>query len=201
MAHNSHMNSIGVGLNFILQGTRVVPCSEVTHGFYLALVWKTRSIFDVALKVHREVQQRDIEVGRNLGNWILRWLDKMKPSAHIRVAKPKPHEDAVNPTKQQLTDASHQKPPKRYGISSKDKESGKRLFTSGTAMMMRPMQPFGIYTHNRHFNTFELKNTRRCSSLQFWNTEFVITRIGTVWFVTYGTKLRVHQLCDGRCRV
>ncbi|CAI9291446.1 unnamed protein product [Lactuca saligna] len=27
---------------------------------------KTRSIFDVALKVHREVQQRDIEVGRNL---------------------------------------------------------------------------------------------------------------------------------------
>ncbi|PWA46366.1 hypothetical protein CTI12_AA509370 [Artemisia annua] len=121
---------------------------------------KTRSIFDVALKVHREVQQRDIEVGRSLGNWILRWLDKMKPSAHIRVAKPKPHDDAVNPTKQQLTDTSHQKPPKRYGISSKDKESGKRLFTSGTAIMTRPMQPFGIYTHNRHFNTFELKDTR-----------------------------------------
>lgn len=121
---------------------------------------KTRSIFDVALKVHREVQQRDIEVGRNLGNWILRWLDKMKPSAHIRVAKPKPHDDAVNPTKQQLTNTSHQKPPKRYGISYKDKESGKRLFTSGTAIMTRPMQPFGIYTHNRHFNTFELTNTR-----------------------------------------
>nr|GFA61940.1 peptidase S8/S53 domain-containing protein [Tanacetum cinerariifolium] len=85
---------------------------------------KTRSIFDVALKVHREVQQRDIEVGRNLGNWILRWLDKMKPSANIRVTKPKPHDDVVNSTKQQLTDTSHQKPARRYGISYKDKESG-----------------------------------------------------------------------------
>ncbi|KAK8964677.1 hypothetical protein KSP40_PGU022533 [Platanthera guangdongensis] len=27
---------------------------------------------------------RDIEAGRNLGNWVLRWLDHIKPSAEIR---------------------------------------------------------------------------------------------------------------------
>ncbi|XP_010677361.2 uncharacterized protein LOC104893020 [Beta vulgaris subsp. vulgaris] len=47
---------------------------------------RTRTVFDIALKVHRSVQERDIEVGRNLGNWILRCLDKMKPSANIRGA-------------------------------------------------------------------------------------------------------------------
>ncbi|XP_047324268.1 uncharacterized protein LOC124927828 [Impatiens glandulifera] len=45
---------------------------------------RTRVIFDVALKVHNNIQERDIEVGRNVGNWILRWLDRIKPSAQIR---------------------------------------------------------------------------------------------------------------------
>lgn len=36
------------------------------------------------MKVHREIQKRDIEVGRNLGNWILRWLDRMKPAVQIQ---------------------------------------------------------------------------------------------------------------------
>ncbi|KAA8525848.1 hypothetical protein F0562_007703 [Nyssa sinensis] len=49
---------------------------------------RTRAVFDVALKVHQNIQERDLEVGRNLGNWILRWLDKMKPSAQIRVSSP-----------------------------------------------------------------------------------------------------------------
>ncbi|URD96719.1 hypothetical protein MUK42_32212 [Musa troglodytarum] len=44
---------------------------------------RTRSVFDVAVKVHKNIQQRDKEVGRNLGNWILRWLHRMKPSAEI----------------------------------------------------------------------------------------------------------------------
>ncbi|CAA2996200.1 Hypothetical predicted protein [Olea europaea subsp. europaea] len=48
---------------------------------------RARSVFDVALTVHRKIQERDIEVGRNLGNWIW-WLDKMKPSAQIRVKHP-----------------------------------------------------------------------------------------------------------------
>ncbi|KAL0905065.1 hypothetical protein M5K25_027240 [Dendrobium thyrsiflorum] len=45
---------------------------------------RTRTIFDVVVKVHQNIQHRDIEAGRNLGNWVLRWLDRMKPSAEIR---------------------------------------------------------------------------------------------------------------------
>lgn len=45
---------------------------------------RVRGVFDVAVNVHKTVQQRDIEVGRNLGNWILRHLDRMKPTAEIR---------------------------------------------------------------------------------------------------------------------
>ncbi|KAJ6933167.1 hypothetical protein NC651_008552 [Populus alba x Populus x berolinensis] len=39
---------------------------------------RTRAVFDVALKVHLNIQHRDIEVGRHLGNRILRWLDRME---------------------------------------------------------------------------------------------------------------------------
>ncbi|XP_022159442.1 uncharacterized protein LOC111025863 isoform X1 [Momordica charantia] len=45
---------------------------------------RTRSIFDVAVKVHQNVQHQDIEVGKNFGNRILQWLNQMKPSAEIR---------------------------------------------------------------------------------------------------------------------
>ncbi|KNA17885.1 hypothetical protein SOVF_075780 [Spinacia oleracea] len=50
---------------------------------------RTRIVFDVALRVHRNIQERDIQAGRNVANWILRWLDKKKPSANIRGT---PHE-------------------------------------------------------------------------------------------------------------
>ncbi|KAL8255981.1 hypothetical protein R6Q59_031048 [Mikania micrantha] len=49
---------------------------------------KTRTIFDATLKVHREVQKKDIEIGQNLGNWIIRWLDKMKPTVQIQAGSP-----------------------------------------------------------------------------------------------------------------
>ncbi|PKA53046.1 hypothetical protein AXF42_Ash002027 [Apostasia shenzhenica] len=45
---------------------------------------RTRAIFDVAVNVHQSIQQRDIEAGRNIGNWVLRLLNRMKPSAEIR---------------------------------------------------------------------------------------------------------------------
>ncbi|KAJ0483004.1 hypothetical protein HanIR_Chr13g0660161 [Helianthus annuus] len=132
---------------------------------------KTRSVFDVALKVHREVQKRDIEVGRNLGNWILRWLDKMKPAAQIRERNhTKTDNTKVNPAKKQLTDTCNQKPPQSHEtsyIKNKDHESpGKRHFSSRqychaaypTVGMM--MKPVGGNTQYRRFNTFEMKNTR-----------------------------------------
>ncbi|KAH9321388.1 hypothetical protein KI387_016027, partial [Taxus chinensis] len=49
---------------------------------------RTRNVFDIALSVHRNIQVRDIEMGRSVGNWILRWLDRIKPSAHIRGGPP-----------------------------------------------------------------------------------------------------------------
>nr|ADE77427.1 unknown [Picea sitchensis] len=45
---------------------------------------RTRNIFDIALSVHRNIQNRDIEMGRSIGNRILKWLDRIKPSANIR---------------------------------------------------------------------------------------------------------------------
>ncbi|KAL8238708.1 hypothetical protein R6Q59_015275 [Mikania micrantha] len=132
---------------------------------------KTRSIFDMALNVHRKVQQRDIEVGRNLGNWILRWLDKMKPDAQIRTGKPtKPDNNIVNPTKKQLTDTCNQKPSQIHEtsyIKNSDKNSStSRHFSSSpyshaayptVSMMMKPIE---FKTQCRHFNTFEMKKTR-----------------------------------------
>ncbi|KAK7386621.1 hypothetical protein VNO78_26955 [Psophocarpus tetragonolobus] len=44
---------------------------------------RTRAVFDVALKVNQSIQERDMAVGRNLGNSIQQWLDKMKPLAQI----------------------------------------------------------------------------------------------------------------------
>lgn len=56
----------------------------------ILLCRRTRDVFNVAVSVHKNIQQRDLEVGRNLGNMILRWLDRMKPSAQIRPHPPGP---------------------------------------------------------------------------------------------------------------
>ncbi|KAL7595812.1 hypothetical protein Lser_V15G30718 [Lactuca serriola] len=153
---------------------------------------KTRSIFDVALKVHREVQQRDIEVGRNLGNWILRWLDKMKPAAQIR-SHPNSHShpnsnshshsnsksnnnnnnnNNSNPqktsTKSYSTNSFHHKPTPM----SNETRNNKHLFTSrktwhspypSIGMMMRPQ--IGINT--THYRRFQLDGVIRNDIMQW----------------------------------
>jgi hypothetical protein len=45
---------------------------------------RTKAVFSMALNVHKEIQRRDISVGRNIGNRILRMLDRMRPQANIR---------------------------------------------------------------------------------------------------------------------
>lgn len=126
----------------------------------------------MAVKVHREVQQRDIEVGRNLGNWILRWLDKMKPGAQIRPGKPTLSNNNSSAVKKQLPESSYQKPPQSYGTSyrkNRDQKSNRHLFTSTKSwhaayptisMMMKPAEPVGTNTHYRRLDTFELKSAR-----------------------------------------
>ncbi|XP_015897568.3 uncharacterized protein LOC107431203 [Ziziphus jujuba] len=128
---------------------------------------RTRAVFDVALKVHRNIQERDIEVGRNLGNWILRWLDRMKPSAQIRVhppGKPPNASSSISRTKQATNNSSQLK---RNGSihTSRNRESDRHLFTSSKSlwnskpfptisMMTRPPKPAaGTMTQYRHLFT------------------------------------------------
>ncbi|GER35447.1 hypothetical protein STAS_11726 [Striga asiatica] len=127
---------------------------------------RTRSVFDIALKVHLKVQERDIEVGRNLGNQILRWLDKMKPEAQIRGPTPSGPHANTNMT-QQSGPSQHlnnqgggfPKPNSR----SAGKESDRHFFTATRSMwpkhfptismMMRPMGPTGQNTQYRQYGT------------------------------------------------
>ncbi|CAI5946261.1 unnamed protein product [Closterium sp. NIES-65] len=51
---------------------------------------RTRAVFRVALTAVETIQHRDIEIGRSVGNFLLRFLDRMKPSAHIRGDGPMP---------------------------------------------------------------------------------------------------------------
>lgn len=124
---------------------------------------RTRAVFDVAIKVHQNIQERDIEAGRNLGNWILRWLDRMKPSAHIRGHPPATSSggsSSVNTTKQATNSSSQLKTPGNVH-TSRDGESSRHLFTSSRstwskpfpsiAMIMRPKPAAGTMTQYRHF--------------------------------------------------
>ncbi|KAJ9135111.1 hypothetical protein P3X46_032330 [Hevea brasiliensis] len=123
---------------------------------------RTRAVFDVALKVHQNIQQRDIEVGRNLGNWILRWLDRMKPSAQIRGPLPMKPPNGANTNvnmKKQVTSSSHLKTSGSIQ-SPRSQDSSRHLFTASRnmwsqpfpaiAMMMRPPRPAGTITQYRH---------------------------------------------------
>lgn len=127
---------------------------------------RTRAVFDVAIKVHRNIQQRDLEVGRNIGNRLLRWLDRMKPSAQIR-PKPPQSANASTSVKKHLMDSSHQSTLSNFqknGARSGAPDSDRHLFTSSrnvwpksfqtVAMMMRRTKPAGANTQYRHLSIY-----------------------------------------------
>ncbi|KAF5735045.1 hypothetical protein HS088_TW15G00544 [Tripterygium wilfordii] len=125
---------------------------------------RIRAIFDVAVSVHQNIQQRDIEVGRNLGNWILRWLDRMKPSAEIR-GPMKAIDGNWNVTMtKQATNPLQVKSNGGSQTSSKG-NSGRHLFASSAnlfakpfptiSMMIRRPWPAGNMNHFRHFSAWE----------------------------------------------
>lgn len=130
---------------------------------------RTRAVFDVAIKVHRNIQERDLEVGRSIGIRILRWLDRMKPSAQIQ-PKPPQNGNASTSVKRHLTDSSHQSTPsnfQRNGVRSGAPDSDRHLFTSSrnvwpksfqsVAMMMRRTKPAGVNTQYRHLSIYGLQ--------------------------------------------
>ncbi|KAI7729558.1 hypothetical protein M8C21_016668 [Ambrosia artemisiifolia] len=69
---------------------------------------KTRTVFDVTLKIQRGIQKRDIEVGRNFRNQILQWFDRMKPSAQVQAGGPVQYtSNAVRIPTKRLSDYRH----------------------------------------------------------------------------------------------
>ncbi|KAM7258383.1 hypothetical protein ACFE04_014124 [Oxalis oulophora] len=123
---------------------------------------KTRLVFDVALKVHRSIQERDIDVGRSIRNWMLRMLDRAKPSAHIRGPSLPPQNNTI---KQITTSSSVLKPPTSSPTSTINKESGRHLFAAtksmwrstsfnAVAMMMRTPRPAGTMTQHRQLSNY-----------------------------------------------
>ncbi|MED6111570.1 hypothetical protein PIB30_053429 [Stylosanthes scabra] len=121
---------------------------------------RTRAVFDVAVKVHRNIQERDIEVGQNLGNAILRWLDRMKPSAGIRrPPESLPGGSSSEKLTKSSTQASNNKPTRYVGSSKKD--SDRHLFTSlrqrsfpTITRMTRPAHPAGTSVHGRNLSIY-----------------------------------------------
>ncbi|PIN18695.1 hypothetical protein CDL12_08636 [Handroanthus impetiginosus] len=125
---------------------------------------RTRNVFDVALKVHLKIQERDIEVGRNFGNWILRWLDRMKPEAQIR-GPPLPGSNANTKVVKQSNNSSHlnnQGGIRKYNAKHMDRESDRHLFSAAlnvwsksfpTIAMMAPTRPAGHNFQHRQYGT------------------------------------------------
>ncbi|KAG7593654.1 hypothetical protein ISN45_Aa01g024450 [Arabidopsis thaliana x Arabidopsis arenosa] len=116
---------------------------------------RTRKIFDVAISVHKNIQERDIEVGRNLGNWILRWLDRMKPAAQIRTRPELPHNSNSNLDKaKRLTELSRPKTHMNTTQKPQNRESDRHLFSSLKHFRHKPFppRPNGTTTQYRHYS-------------------------------------------------
>eukprot|EP00850_Spirogloea_muscicola_P003025 SM000012S25287 [mRNA] locus=s12:130476:131654:- [translate_table: standard] len=60
---------------------RLLKSSPTTRDFVRR---RTRGVFQLALGAIKGIQERDISLGRNIGNRVLRFLDRLKPSAQIR---------------------------------------------------------------------------------------------------------------------
>ncbi|KAE8690246.1 Dolichol phosphate-mannose biosynthesis regulatory protein-related [Hibiscus syriacus] len=153
---------------------------------------RTRAVFDVALTVNRSIQHRDMEVGRNLGNWILRWLNKMKPSVQIRAPTgKKPHHVAgrafMNIRKQVTKSTSLRI--SRIIQSPRNNVAVRHLFRSSPnmwansfptiAMMMRPPSAAGNTTQCRHLS----RNGPDTSRLNYVRGEGVIRKDIMQWML------------------
>ncbi|KAJ4891707.1 hypothetical protein Rs2_31455 [Raphanus sativus] len=126
---------------------------------------RTHQVFDMALRVHKNIQQRDMEIGRNLGNWILRGLDRMKPSA--QVLRPKQIEPSTAKAAKRLLDSTRLKPHANTK-TPQSSEVGRHLFLSlrnlrpkfsptiSMMMKIKPPRAVGSTTQYRPFSESSL---------------------------------------------
>lgn len=132
---------------------------------------RTRAIFDIAVKVHRSIQERDIEVGRNLGNRILRFLDRLKPSAQIRGS---PAGGTSTGMMRQVNNAPHQKTlgstNQKSSFKGMDQESGRHLFSSSKYIWHKPLPPITVIMRPP---TFPGTTTTQYRHTSYWSPQVV----------------------------
>ncbi|CAL9235639.1 unnamed protein product [Arabidopsis halleri] len=119
---------------------------------------RTHQIFDMALRVHKNIQQRDMEIGRSLGNWILRGLDRMKPSAQVLL--PKHTEPSIDKARRVLQ--STRLKPHVNTQTPQNREVDRNLFMSlrnfrskypiASMMMIKPPRSTGTTTQYRPYS-------------------------------------------------
>ncbi|WCJ29088.1 hypothetical protein M5689_010747 [Euphorbia peplus] len=131
---------------------------------------RTRAIFDVALSVHQNIQQRDIEVGRNFGNWILPRLYKMKPSAQIRGPQP-PHLPTNSSSKMNMSEQVSNSQLKTPGSiqASRFKDSSRHLFTAARNMWSKPFPTITMMVQQQRL----AKRVAQCRNLFIQGPEMV----------------------------
>ncbi|XP_010518910.1 PREDICTED: uncharacterized protein LOC104798489 [Tarenaya hassleriana] len=149
---------------------------------------RTRQVFDVALKVHKNIQRRDIKVGRNMGNWIFRWLDRMKPEAEIHSPPEKlPRHANSNMNKaKKLSELFHLKSPQ-------NRESARHMFMSSRnlwpksfptiPMMIRPPRPTGTMIRYKHYSISPGNNPIKPGYTRSGFGSFVIRKDILQWMI------------------
>ena len=155
---------------------------------------RTRAVFTVALNVHKEVQRRDISVGRNIGNRILRFLDRLRPQANIRgteqelkgTSTPK---KLVRPNKAK-SDAKQANPPNKsdlqnppytaylgvqFGNSLRSRFSNRfgRL-TPKTRPQSIPVIAMGLWWQPVRKNMMTVAALREAPPSQVWRSDFAM---------------------------
>ncbi|BAT75146.1 uncharacterized protein LOC124846746 [Vigna umbellata] len=121
---------------------------------------RTRSVFNVALKVNRTIQERDITFGRNMGNYILQRLNRMKPQAQTQGGSPSngaPRPSLrmtklVSSFSNSKTSSYYQLFKRKSGIQNTwfQKQSIWSKPFPSIVTMMRPQSLAGTSTHCRH---------------------------------------------------
>ncbi|CAA7026630.1 unnamed protein product [Microthlaspi erraticum] len=155
---------------------------------------RTRKIFDVAVSVHKNIQQRDIEVGRNLGNWILRWLDRWKPAAQIRTPPELPRSTSSNSVDKAKRLSELSRPKSNTMQTPQNRESDRHLFSSlkhfrykpfpTVSTMIQPPRPNnGTTTQYRHYSGNAASSLIRPSYVRGGGFDGVIRKDILQWLV------------------
>ncbi|XP_042438862.1 uncharacterized protein LOC122024319 [Zingiber officinale] len=123
---------------------------------------RVRTVFDVAVKVHQNIQKQDLAAGKNLGNWILRYLDKAKPSSQIIARAGKPQTTSSSIPRHAMIPTYRLRTQRSITRITDQVRRGQLFFTPWgfrmrafptIAMMMHPMNPVGWHGQYRHVSS------------------------------------------------